>query len=251
MSTKFPGFLATQGDLKTDEHKKEQNQSTTATQVEDQVSKDDNAKNIQTIPDSDSESETYWEQKFLNNYKEILNLSKDSLMWTTKTEFYSILRRGFLIDNGQKVFAVDKHGNKCLMLSARATLVIDDKNSTWKFGKVLIITAGNRFRIKREIESKVLSPETTYAVYLVYKLPQDQLLLKAPLKTGYTGFAYLVCPRTLVVGQKLDENTYKTMNKPNKLDNISQQRSDGWMEVKVWEFHTKTTWKQSLWKILS
>nr|GFD02293.1 protein kinase-like domain, phloem protein 2-like protein [Tanacetum cinerariifolium] len=40
--------------------------------------------------------------------------------------------RGFLIDNGQKVFAVDKHGKKCLMLSARSTLVIYDKNSTWK-----------------------------------------------------------------------------------------------------------------------
>nr|GEZ32745.1 protein kinase-like domain, phloem protein 2-like protein [Tanacetum cinerariifolium] len=53
-------------------------------------------------------------------------------MWTTKKELYSILRRGFLINNGQEWFTVDKHGKKCLMLSARATWVIDDKNLAWK-----------------------------------------------------------------------------------------------------------------------
>nr|GEV18826.1 protein kinase-like domain, phloem protein 2-like protein [Tanacetum cinerariifolium] len=95
--------------------------------VEDQASKDDKVENIQTI--SDSESDTYWEQKFPNDYEEILSLSKDSLMCTTKKELYSILRRGFLIDNGQQWFAIDKHGKKCLMLSARATWVIDDKKS--------------------------------------------------------------------------------------------------------------------------
>nr|GEZ10660.1 protein kinase-like domain, phloem protein 2-like protein [Tanacetum cinerariifolium] len=98
--------------------------------VEYQVSKDDKVENIQTI--SDSESDTFWEQKFPNDYEEILNLSKESLMWTTKKELYSILRRGFLINNGQEWFTVDKHGKKCLMLSARATWVIDDKNLAWK-----------------------------------------------------------------------------------------------------------------------
>ncbi|GJV49674.1 hypothetical protein Tco_1439886 [Tanacetum coccineum] len=99
--------------------------------VEDQVSKDCKVENIQTI--SDSESDTYWEQKFPNDYEEILNLSKDSLIWTTEKELHSVLRRGFLIDNGQQFLAVDKHGKKCLMQSARATWVIDDKNSASKF----------------------------------------------------------------------------------------------------------------------
>nr|GEZ43855.1 protein kinase-like domain, phloem protein 2-like protein [Tanacetum cinerariifolium] len=40
------------------------------------------------------------------------------------------------------------------------------------------------------------------------------------------------CPHTPVIGPKLDENTYNTVNRPNELDNIPQQRSDGWMEVK-------------------
>ncbi|GJW49616.1 kinase-like domain, phloem protein 2-like protein [Tanacetum coccineum] len=53
------------------------------------------------------------------------------IQWTTKKELYSILRRGFLFDYGQQWFVVDKHGKKCLMISARATWVIDDKNSAW------------------------------------------------------------------------------------------------------------------------
>ena len=72
--------------------------------MEDQVSKDDNVENIQTI--SDSESDTFLEQKLLNDYEEILNLSKDSLQWTTKKELYSLLIRGFLIDNGQQVYFI-------------------------------------------------------------------------------------------------------------------------------------------------
>ena len=72
--------------------------------MEDQVSKKDKVENIQTK--SNSESDTYWEQKLPNDYEEILNLSKDSLQWTTKKELYSILRRGFLIDNGQQVYFI-------------------------------------------------------------------------------------------------------------------------------------------------
>nr|GEX70432.1 beta-tubulin [Tanacetum cinerariifolium] len=58
-----------------------------------------------------------------NDYKEILKWSKDSLQRTTKKELYSILRLEFMVDNGQQ---------KCLMLSAKATWVIDDKNSTFE-----------------------------------------------------------------------------------------------------------------------
>ena len=72
--------------------------------LEDQVSKDDKVENIQTI--SGSESDTNWEQKIPNDYEKILNLSKDSLRWTTKRELYSIFRRGFLIDNGQQVYFI-------------------------------------------------------------------------------------------------------------------------------------------------
>ncbi|GJZ70845.1 kinase-like domain, phloem protein 2-like protein, partial [Tanacetum coccineum] len=165
-----------------------------------QVSKDDKVENIETI--SDPESYTYWEQKFPNDYEEILSLSKDSLIWTTKKELYSILRRGFLIDNGQQWFAIDKHGKKCLMLSERATWVIDDKKSACKsphesrFGEVLVITAGDKFKIKGEIKSEVVSRETIYESYLVYKLPQDQSTFEAPI---------CLCGKKIIPGMKVGQ----------------------------------------------
>ncbi|GJU76522.1 kinase-like domain, phloem protein 2-like protein [Tanacetum coccineum] len=219
--------------------------------VEDQVSKGDKVENIQTI--SDSESDIYWEQKFPNDYEEILNLSKDRLMWTTKKELYSIMRRGFLINNGQEWFTVDKHGKKCPMLSARVTWVTDDKNSASesshesRFGEVLVTTASHKFEIQGEIKSEVASPETNYESYLVYKLPQDQSTFEAPMfvreKDGsrYGGwYIYLVSPPvTPFIGSKLDGNNYNPLNR-YKGNAIPQDRSDGWMEVKVWEFQTTT-----------
>ncbi|GJV23344.1 kinase-like domain, phloem protein 2-like protein [Tanacetum coccineum] len=221
--------------------------------VEDQVSKDDKVESIQTI--SDSASDTYWEQKFPDEYEEIINLSKDSLRWTTKKELYSIFRRGFLLGNGQQWFAVDKHGKKCLMLSAKATCVIDGKNLACKslnetrFGEVLVVAATDEFRISGQIKSEVVSPETNYACYLVYKLPQDQSTFEAPLfvrkidgNNDHLGwYIYLVSPPdTPVIGPKVDENTHKVLDR-HKVNAVPQQRSDSWMEVQVWEFETGTT----------
>ena len=57
--------------------------------------------------------------------------------------------------------------------------------------------------------------------------------------SGYS-FIYLVSPpHTPVIGPKFDENTYNPLNR-YKGTAIPQQRTDGWMEVKVWQFQTTT-----------
>ncbi|PWA36292.1 protein kinase-like domain, Phloem protein 2-like protein [Artemisia annua] len=130
------------------------------------------------------------------------------------------------------------------MLSARVSCLRLDGRSTWcslpksRFGEVLVITGADKFEIKSEVNSKVVSPETTYAAYLVFKLPQDQSTFEAPIPmTEYRPryrrwFVYLVSPPvTPVIGPKLDENTYNPLNR-HKGTAIPQQRSDGWMEVK-------------------
>ncbi|GJT10081.1 kinase-like domain, phloem protein 2-like protein [Tanacetum coccineum] len=238
--------------------------------VEDQGSKDDKVENFQTI--SDSESDTYWEQMFPNDYEEILNLSKDSPMWTTKKELYSILIRGFLINNGQEWFTVDKHGKKCPMLSSRATWVTERIGSrpwtqqrvaraTWesshesRFGEVLVITAGDKFELVNDIKPEVLSADTKYASYFVFKLPSDQSKFEFSLAMrnerfefdnyGMTknksSYIYLVSPpNTPVIGQKFDENSYNPLNR-HKQCYFPRQRGDGWMEVKAWEFETRST----------
>ncbi|PWA80113.1 protein kinase domain, Nitrogen network kinase 1, Phloem protein 2-like protein [Artemisia annua] len=121
-------------------------------------------------------------------------------------------------------------------------------SSLLKYGEVLIKTDSSYFEINCEVKSKVVSPETAYATYLVFKLPQDQSKFEAPLKVmdynNYSSsrysFIYLVSPpHTPVIGPKLDENTYNPLNR-YKGNAIPQQRTDGWMEVKVCEFQTTT-----------
>nr|GEY67970.1 hypothetical protein [Tanacetum cinerariifolium] len=151
------------------------------------------------------------------------------------------------------VNSVDKNGKKCLTLSARATWVIDDKNSAYeysnesRFREVRVITAGDKFEIKEEIKSGVLSPETNYASYLVYKLPQDQSIFEVPLNLntgiGYSDRWYIYLGSLLhtpVIGPNFGENIYRTLNR-HKLNVVPRHRSDGWMEVKVWQFETKET----------
>ncbi|GKC13511.1 kinase-like domain, phloem protein 2-like protein, partial [Tanacetum coccineum] len=112
------------------------------------------------------------------------------------------------------------------------------------FGEVLLITSRYNFDINIEVKSEV-SRETTYAAYLAYKLPKDQSTFEAPLCVGSErvyvypdAYIYLVSPpHTVVIGPKFDENTYNPLNR-YKRNAIPQQRTDGWMDVKVWEFET-------------
>ncbi|PWA43948.1 serine/threonine/dual specificity protein kinase, catalytic domain-containing protein [Artemisia annua] len=279
--------------------------------VEDQVSKKDKVENIQTV--SDSESDTYLEQKFRgfsDRFNDLFGLwrfrgfsewfseigvparfselgdwgSVFPVRWVQQpgsvtwfrgfsdrfNDLFGLWRfRGFsewfseigvparfseLGDWGSVFpwFTVDKHEKKCLMLSARATWVINDKNSACessnesRFGEVLVITTAYEFEIKMEVKSKLVSPTTTYAAYLVFKLPQDQSTFEVPIevKDGSSDylssryFIYLVSPpHTPIIEQTFDVKTYNPLNR-YKGNAIPQRRNDGWMEVQVWTFQT-------------
>lgn len=54
---------------------------------------------MQPISDSDAN----WEEKFPTDYEHMMKWSKKSLQWTTKKEAYSIICKGFLINDGEEV----------------------------------------------------------------------------------------------------------------------------------------------------
>ncbi|PWA62707.1 serine-threonine/tyrosine-protein kinase catalytic domain-containing protein [Artemisia annua] len=188
----------------------------------------------------------------------ILNLSSDTEKWTMKKNLYSSLGKLFQFNNGtaQEWSYLDKNEKKCLMLSARATCLRMEGQSTWRslpesrFREVHVITGNNYFGIVSKIPLKMLSPETAYASYLVYKLPQDRSTFEAPLKVNVVPrssdpwYIYLASPpNTPVIEPKFDENSYNPLNR-HKLNALPRRRSDGWMEVKVWQFDTWVTPKR-------
>ncbi|GJW27567.1 kinase-like domain, phloem protein 2-like protein, partial [Tanacetum coccineum] len=114
------------------------------------------------------------------------------------------------------------------------------------FGQVLVVTGGDKFELAYKIKPELLPAKIKYASYFVYKLPSDGSKFEFPLvvsdkrdEYGYTNkYIYLVRPpNTPFIGQKFDENSDSPLSR-HKLSSLPQQRTDGWMEVKAWEFES-------------
>ncbi|KAI7747009.1 hypothetical protein M8C21_012660 [Ambrosia artemisiifolia] len=211
---------------------------------------------------SDSDSYANWKEKSPTDFEDIMKRSKNSMQWTTKEEAYSIIRKGFLIIDDKTSrhiwFSVDKNGKKCYMLPAKAALkYIYDGNMLSlpesRFGEVVHCDSDTIY-IETEVQSQLVSSKTTYACYLVYKLPKDQSGFNAPVGVDdsnsgdKTSYIYLVSAQTPVIKPKDDQNTHKALNWLN-YKGLPRQRNDGWMEVQIWEWGTTTTnyMKLELW----
>ncbi|KAD6453723.1 hypothetical protein E3N88_08429 [Mikania micrantha] len=211
------------------------------------LEKEEHTDENQTISDSDA----YWEEKLPADYKDIMKWSTDIMPWTTKKEAYSIIRKGFLIGDGEKWFFLDKNGKKCHKLSAaciRHWSKDDIHLSESRFKEATLLSLLG-FSIKCKIQSHLLSPQTAYATYLVYKyLPENQSRFEGPVRVSETfvssinrWYVYLVSPTTPVIRPKADQNTHNPVHRPKI--KIPQQRNDDWMEVQIWEFQTAATIK--------
>ncbi|MFS7928178.1 putative phloem protein [Helianthus anomalus] len=204
---------------------------------------------------SDSDSDANWEEKLPVDYEDIMKRSKSSLQWTTKEEAYSIICKGFLISDDETKrgiwFSLDKNGKKCLMLSGalecRRTEKVPLPES--RFGEAIHLGDNIYIYVKTNVQSQLVSSETTYACYLVYKLPEDQSGFKAPVKVEdgrrdsvdeNICYIYLTSPQTLVIRPNAGQNTHNSLSRP-KIKGLPQQRNDGWIEVKIWELRAVTT----------
>ena len=100
-----------------------------------------------------------------------------------------------------------------------------------RFQEVIELLPQHVFRIKCKIQGQMLSHDTEYLCYLVFKLSE---------KCG--GMHCPVIVRDLVRrNNKEAEIIYFRSPSPWNLhenNSVPQQRKDGWMEVKVWKFNS-------------
>ncbi|KAJ0452449.1 putative protein kinase RLK-Pelle-CrRLK1L-1 family [Helianthus annuus] len=225
------------------------------------LEKVENTDEKQPISDSDSDSDANWEEKLPTDYKDIMKWSKkgifDYFPWTEKKKkkAYSILCKGFLTNYGMTWFSLDKNGKKCHMLSAalmwnwKENLLLSES----RFGKVIQWGDNSSIHIETEVQSQLVSSETTYGCYLVYKLPEDQSGFKAPVKVKHKQcetedniwYIYLTSPQTPVIRPKVirpkaGQNTHNPLDRP-KFKGLPQQRNDGWIEVQILELRVAIT----------
>jgi len=131
---------------------------------------------------SAAESDTVWEKFLPSDYDDIIIRSSDSHrpVFASKKELYfHLCNQPVVIDGGAKSFSLDKwSGKKCFMLGARYLYIVwADTPMYWKWTSL----PGSRFaevaelvdvcwlEICGKISTQMLSPDTTYAAYLVFK----------------------------------------------------------------------------------
>ncbi|PWA36042.1 Phloem protein 2-like protein [Artemisia annua] len=183
-----------------------------------------------------ADSRVNWEKQSPSDYQEIMKRS--DVLTMTKEDLDKLLSTGVLIDNGKKLFSLNKvNCKKCHMLPAKAVInnSPDAKftkcpSSTMpRFEEVVELQRHQAFSIKCDIETKMLSPDTAYACYLVFQLPENCEGLKCPVKARDR------------LNKNNKEDTIIYLRAPGPIDlyrdkRVPKNREDGWMEVRVWEF---------------
>ncbi|KAL8241411.1 hypothetical protein R6Q59_014765 [Mikania micrantha] len=178
-------------------------------------------------------------QKLPADYKDLINWATYTIQWTSKKELYSILRKGFLIDNGEKWLSISKSMKKRFMIPAAEFLL--ERKWIWKslpesrFEMVAESPNIDEFQVAFEIKSKLLSPQTTYSFHLIYKPPDNYSSIEGPVALFNQSLhiprsIYLIAPRIPIIEDQLSskELTHKIKGHP-------KVRKDGWMEVQLWE----------------
>ncbi|KAD4384972.1 hypothetical protein E3N88_25140 [Mikania micrantha] len=170
--------------------------------------------------------------------QEIIKRSENNIQHASEEELSLLLYNGILIDKGEKIFSLSKvNGKKCHMLCAKA-VICDSSNvkcynikpqAQSRFEDVVEILLYHEFRIKCDIETQLLSSDTSYACFLVFKLSEKCHGLKCPVKARDLLPAYAK-QRTKIICFR----TPSAVNL-NKIKWIPEQREDGWMEVIIWE----------------
>ncbi|XP_059628699.1 putative F-box protein PP2-B12 [Cornus florida] len=213
-------------------------------------------------------SDSVWERFLPSDYQDIISRASDSSqpVLASKKELYLRLSdHPIVIDGGSKSFSLDKwSGKKCFMLAARyLTIIWGDTPEYWRwislrnesrFTEVAELLHVCWLEIRGKISTQMLSPDTTYSAYLVFKWAER-----------VTGFGFENGPAESWVrlsgseGQLrsfyLDTNgqqrrrTVRTARmstiwrpQPTEGNNVPpypKKRGDGWLEMELGEYLNK------------
>ncbi|KAF7143448.1 hypothetical protein RHSIM_Rhsim05G0174600 [Rhododendron simsii] len=179
-----------------------------------------------------ADSDNVWDRFLPSDHRKIISRSVYPVAFSTKKQLYFLLADGFvLLDGGQLSFSLDKaSGKKCFMLGARELAI-----ECGRFWEQANLRAAPCFDISGKIEARLLSPNTTYVVYLLFDL--------GPLKYGFKGLPAKASVR--FEGERGDGSGDEITNivslairrfSSGSGGQFAQQRMDKWMETELGEF---------------
>ncbi|CAK9154655.1 unnamed protein product [Ilex paraguariensis] len=205
---------------------------------------------------SAAEFDSVWEKFLPSDYPEIISRSVSPVVYSTKKELYFLLcDTPILLDGSNLSFMLNKwSGKKCYMLQARElSIVWGDTPDYWewtslpesRFPEVAELLRVCWLAIGGKMQTQMLSPKTTYAAYLVFKLAEWNHGLDVPSKasvgfvaegqegaedSNHTVYLKLATDRP----QPLRGLRRRAARQPN--GRLPQKRVDGWMEIELGEF---------------
>ncbi|KAI7731741.1 hypothetical protein M8C21_021483 [Ambrosia artemisiifolia] len=143
----------------------------------------------------------------------------------------------------------EMNGKKHHMLSAKEVLYDSSNVKLFKlkpseqsrFGEVIEVLSQQVFRIKCKIESQILSPDTDYRCYLIFKLSEKCRGLHCPVKVRSVHRPVKVEGQLHQSRKETKDLYFRTPKEWNihDINQVPKQREDGWMEVNVWKFNSK------------
>ncbi|KAH6802510.1 hypothetical protein C2S51_033956 [Perilla frutescens var. frutescens] len=195
-----------------------------------------------------ADSDAVWETFLPPDYRDIVSRSVSPVEFSSKKELFCRLSSTpLLIDGGKKTFSIDINTNKkCYMLSARELSIAWSTNSlywSWKsiihsrFSEAVELIMVSWLEIHGKVKMGMLSPNTTYAAYLVLQLVDRAF--------GLDGHA---TEASIEIGNyKIEKSIYLKSDKSTKWtskdvkegeERTIRPRGDGWLEVELGEFHS-------------
>ncbi|XP_027367134.1 F-box protein At2g02240-like [Abrus precatorius] len=192
---------------------------------------------------SAAESNTVWERFLPSNPDFTSNISSSSSSSSKKALFFALCDRPIITHQGRKSLQLDKRsGKKCYMLSARELHIVwGGTPQYWKwtnlaesrFQEVARLIAVCWLKLGGTMSTSALSPNTRYAVYLVFKMIDAEGFHNHPvtLSLGILGghsYSKNVCLDPNLDDYELDER-FRGLERP-------RVRRDGWFEIEMGEF---------------
>ncbi|KAI8539461.1 hypothetical protein RHMOL_Rhmol09G0184800 [Rhododendron molle] len=232
---------------------------------------------------SAAESDAVWERFLPSHYKDIItravdfpNLTPSSSSFASKKQLYLWLSdHPLLIDQGTKSFSLEKSsGRICYMLAARnLSIVWGDTPSYWRwisipesrFSEVAELINVCWLEIRGKINTSMLSPNTTYAAFFVFKSTAEAYGFEyrpAEVAVGVSGsesesqsvyldpergqrLQFQIAPRNPVfrrgfgIGSRRRQRTTSVLNGESCDRKYPKARGDGWMEIEMGEYFNK------------
>lgn len=219
---------------------------------------------ISKIFQAAADSDAVWESFLPSDYKEIIARSDDSIGGSLTNSFNSLSKKQLylrladspiLIDGGTKSFSLDKsNGKKCFMLAARSLYIVwvnDERYWRWtsmqesSFQEVAELIIVWWLEIRGKIKTSMLSPNTTYAAYFIFKMADDFSGFGFPTVNVSVGITGEDTDKRLVsLGTQESHSRRRGLlqarqqsSRPRIGDERPVQRGDHWFEVKLGQFY--------------